>query len=715
MHVDVKKMLSRSLLNPVYSSLFRHHQLSSNGRSPKESVVVSVLYGSHSGTSQVAAERFYNDLISELSCEGTKAVLDPISDENKKTCNLGRCRLLFAPVTTVEFLLTQDLSGDCSEEDSEVYVQGGQPGVSCHRHLTILFLSTYTDGSPPTSAKTFYEDLREHVYDFRVEKNVMCSVEFAVMAFGSTAYSSPGTDGSTSCGASHLSTPSGNYCLAGKNVDEWLMRLGGHRLAPLFCCTDTMDIPSQLQPVTLRLRRLVQERVGISVQRFSNPQISCCNTELSINGNAPCKEKISKREVKGGVAVSSESGDEDQALDLEDTGLFGVSDLSKTEMVTTRQRQQLQKEGYKLLGSHSAVKLCRWTKAQLRGRGGCYKHTFYGITSYQCMELTPSLACANKCVFCWRHHKNPVGKSWKWKTDEPRAIVDEGISEHVKMMKELKGVPGVIAERFQEAQTVRHCALSLVGEPIMYPRINELIDLLHSKHISTFLVTNGQFPEAIRSLRPVTQLYVSIDAADKLSLQNIDRPLFSDFWERLLESIDALRAKRQRTVYRLTLVKKYNMDEALAYAELVRRGLPDFIEIKAVTYCGTSPGSDITMEHIPWHEEVIEFGQAICSSLADIRDEYELASEHRHSCCIVLARRRFKDAEGRWLTWVDYNKFHQLASGKEVFDSLDYSSPTPSWAVFGSIERGFDPVEQRVYTKGKFKDKKTSADAARKT
>ena len=29
-------------------------------------------------------------------------------------------------------------------------------------------------------------------------------------------------------------------------------------------------------------------------------------------------------------------------------------------------------------------------------------HTFYGIVSYQCMEATtPSLACANKCVFCW--------------------------------------------------------------------------------------------------------------------------------------------------------------------------------------------------------------------------------------------------------------------------------------------------------------------------
>jgi hypothetical protein len=41
-------------------------------------------------------------------------------------------------------------------------------------------------------------------------------------------------------------------------------------------------------------------------------------------------------------------------------------------------------------------------QSMLRGRGGCYKHTFYGIESHRCMETTPSLACANKCVFCWR-------------------------------------------------------------------------------------------------------------------------------------------------------------------------------------------------------------------------------------------------------------------------------------------------------------------------
>ena len=59
--------------------------------------------------------------------------------------------------------------------------------------------------------------------------------------------------------------------------------------------------------------------------------------------------------------------------------------------------------GYRIVGTHSGVKLCRWTKSMLRGRGGCYKHTFYGIESHRCMETTPSLACANKCVFCWRY------------------------------------------------------------------------------------------------------------------------------------------------------------------------------------------------------------------------------------------------------------------------------------------------------------------------
>ncbi len=88
------------------------------------------------------------------------------------------------------------------------------------------------------------------------------------------------------------------------------------------------------------------------------------------------------------------------------------------------------------------------------------------------METTPSLACANKCVFCWRHHSNPVGTEWKWRTDSPQEILDGALKEHYAMVKQMNGVPGALEERLREASQVKHCALSLVGEPIMYPEIN---------------------------------------------------------------------------------------------------------------------------------------------------------------------------------------------------------------------------------------------------
>ncbi|GAB5033732.1 trna wybutosine-synthesizing protein 1 homolog [Nannochloropsis oceanica] len=367
------------------------------------------------------------------------------------------------------------------------------------------------------------------------------------------------------------------------------------------------------------------------------------------------------------------------------------------EMVTPLQRKKLTKEGYKLIGSHSAVKLCRWTKHQLRGRGGCYKHTFYGITSYQCMEMTPALACANRCVFCWRHGTNPVGREWRWAVDDPAMIVKESIEKHQDMINIFKGVPGVKPERWQEAFTVAHCALSLVGEPIMYPHINELVSELHRRNISSFLVTNAQFPEKIAALSPVTQLYVSIDAATKETLKAIDRPLFRDYWERFLSSLQQLRLKGQRTVYRLTLVKAWNMNEVDSYAELIGMGEPDLIEIKGVTFCGKSALSTLRMEeNVPWHHEVRAFAQAISDRTSGT---YEFMAEHAHSCCTLLARKDKFYRDGKWFTWIDYAKFQELIEKFEKdgteFDSADYCAETPSWALKGSPEEGFDPIDTR--------------------
>jgi len=57
--------------------------------------------------------------------------------------------------------------------------------------------------------------------------------------------------------------------------------------------------------------------------------------------------------------------------------------------------------------------------------------------------------------------------------------------------------------------------------------------------------------------------------------------------------------------------------------------------------------------------------------------------------------------DGAWNTFIDYDKFHELVQSGKPFTSLDYVAKTPSWALFGSKEKGFDPEETRVFRKGK--------------
>lgn len=369
--------------------------------------------------------------------------------------------------------------------------------------------------------------------------------------------------------------------------------------------------------------------------------------------------------------------------------------------------KSLTKQGYSIVGSHSGVKICRWTKSALRGRGSCYKYSFYGINSHQCMETTPSLSCSNKCVFCWRHGTNPVGTTWRWKVDPPELIFDGVKAGHYQKIKMMRGVPGVRAERFAEAMRIRHCALSLVGEPIFYPYINEFLSMLHAERISSFLVCNAQHPDQLAALKAVTQLYVSIDASNKESLRKIDRPLHRDFWERFQRCLDILREKRfkQRTVFRLTLVKGFNIDDEVeGYADLVERGLPCFVEIKGVTYCGTSTsaGAGLSMANVPFYEEVTEFVEALTAKLQARGLGYGIAAEHAHSCCVLIASDRF-NVDGKWHTRIDYQRFFELLEERGAdgdWTPEDYmGEATPVWATWGN--GGFDPRDERVDRKGR--------------
>ena len=60
---------------------------------------------------------------------------------------------------------------------------------------------------------------------------------------------------------------------------------------------------------------------------------------------------------------------------------------------------------------------------------------------------------------------------------------------------------------------------------------------------SSFLVTNAQFPQEIRSVPPVTQFYISVDGSTKEGLKKLDRPLFRDYWERFNQCVEAVKSR----------------------------------------------------------------------------------------------------------------------------------------------------------------------------
>jgi tRNA wybutosine-synthesizing protein 1 len=248
---------------------------------------------------------------------------------------------------------------------------------------------------------------------------------------------------------------------------------------------------------------------------------------------------------------------------------------------------------------------------------------------------------------------------------------------------------------YKQSKNVKHVALSLTGEPIIYPKINEMIKNYHERGISTFLVTNAQYAEEIKKLTPVTQLYLSIDAPNKELLKKIDNPLFDDYWERMNKSLDYLSERKERTAIRLTAIKDLNMCEAEKYAELINKGNPDFVEVKGYMYLGASR-ERLEKNNMPLHEEVVDFSKELNKFLED----YEIASEHIRSRVVLFAKKKFKK-DGEWWTWIDFDKFHELVRSGKEFTVEDYLKKTPT--VTGLSGKG---TKDRVDSKFRHKVQK---------
>lgn len=305
---------------------------------------------------------------------------------------------------------------------------------------------------------------------------------------------------------------------------------------------------------------------------------------------------------------------------------------TKSNALSERQRANLESAGYRIIGKHSAVKICKYCKDSLRGEGKCYKHTFYGIESGQCIQMSPTVQfCTENCGFCWRTLRYHMDTADDW--DSPELIVDGMLAAQRSLLTGFGGHASVPKERYERARSPQHVAISLSGEPTLYPHLPELIQEMHRRGLTTFLVSNGTNPEMLRRLlkSPPTQLYVTLAGASKEMHKRTTNPIQPDAWERLQQSL-ALLKQFPRSVIRLTLVKGVNLESAERYAELVEAAAPTFLEAKGFVAVGGSQAR-LPFAAMPSHEEIVAFAKAI-----EAASSYRLTLEQPQSRCVLLTK-----------------------------------------------------------------------------
>jgi tRNA wybutosine-synthesizing protein 1 len=226
--------------------------------------------------------------------------------------------------------------------------------------------------------------------------------------------------------------------------------------------------------------------------------------------------------------------------------------------------------------------------------------------------------------------------------DEPAHIVEGTIKAQTKLLSGFGGNEKTSKDKFERAMAPQHVAISLDGEPTLYPKLPQLIKEYKKKNFSTFVVSNGLLPERIEKLleEPPTQLYISVDAPHEELFNIIDRPIIKDAWQGLLKTLSMLPKLREktRTVLRFTLIKGLNMVYPEQWAEIIKLSNPMFVEVKAYMWVGMSR-ERLEQENMPKHEEVKEFAIKIAEHA-----DYKLIDEHEPSRVVLLMK---EDFEGR--------------------------------------------------------------------
>ncbi|MCK4443340.1 MAG: 4-demethylwyosine synthase TYW1 [Thermoplasmata archaeon] len=297
----------------------------------------------------------------------------------------------------------------------------------------------------------------------------------------------------------------------------------------------------------------------------------------------------------------------------------------------TDARRLFERQGYKIVGAHSGVKLCHWLRQKLIHRRPCYKEHFYGIDCHRCLQMSPTLEqCNQNCLFCWRI-QNFSGWDFE-KIDEPEDILDRSIEAQKSLVSGFKGDERCDPAMWDEAREPNQVAISLTGEPTLYPRLGDFIEVCNKRGMTTFLVTNGTTPKVLEKLDPLpTQLYVTVAAPNPDIYGRLCAPMVEKGWQRLNQTLDILPSLDTRTVIRLTLVDEWNIGWEDQYSDLILKAEPDFVEPKAYVFVGASR-ERLRIENMPSHEKIREFGRRLANRVG-----YEVIGERPESRVVLLS------------------------------------------------------------------------------
>jgi len=304
-----------------------------------------------------------------------------------------------------------------------------------------------------------------------------------------------------------------------------------------------------------------------------------------------------------------------------------------------QRKQELEKQGYRIVGNHSAIKICMWTKKAIKAEDVCYKKAFYGIETHRCVQMTPCLPfCTMRCLWCWRD-SNFNGAKWNTDIDEPKDIVDGCIKEQVKILQGFKGNSNADPKTLDEAFMPNMFAISLVGEPTLYPKLPDLIDEIRRRNMTAFLVTNGTNPfmlEILKGHEP-TQLYITLPAPNKDVYEKVCNPVIPNGWDNIMQSLSNLEKLDTRRTIRLTLVKGVNMINAHEYANILKQH-PDihFIEAKGYVWVGHSR-ERLEKDSMPTHEDIKAFANEIIKHYPELK----IIAEKENSRVVLLAKQDY--------------------------------------------------------------------------